>query len=132
MEVANKKPRRGKERYCCAGAPNDRRCMNHSYTLGVSMHVFPKKEQQRRQWVQFVRRHRAGFTATATPALCSIHFKPTDFVRRTDIDVNASSANVTRQRHLEVGAVPTIDAAGIAVQKSPSERDRRQMRRVRV
>ena len=82
--------------------------------------------------MQFVRRHRAGFTATATSALCSIHFKPTDFVRRTDIDVGASSANVTRERRLEVGAVPTIDAAGTAIQKSPSERDRRQMRKVLV
>ena len=117
MEVANKKPRRGKGRYCCAGAPNDGSCMNHSYTPGVSMHVFPKNEQQRKQWVQFVRRHRAGFTATATSALCSIHFKPTDFVRRADIDVGASSANVTRRRRLEVGAVPTIDAAGTAIQK---------------
>lgn len=130
MEVANKKPRRGKGRYCCAGAPNDTSCINHSYTAGISMHVFPKNEQRRRQWVQFVRRHRAGFVASATSALCSIHFKPTDFVRRTDVDVGAASSSITRQRSLQVDAVPTIDAAGTVVQRSPTERDRRNMRKV--
>ena len=130
MEAAKKKSRGGKGRYCVAGAPNDTSCMNHSYTPGVSMHLFPKNEQQRRQWVSFVRRHRAGFTPSATSALCSIHCKPTDFVRRVDINLGDSSGNITRQRRLEIGAVPTIDAAGAIPRKTKTERDRRKERKV--
>ena len=128
MEAPKKKARGGK--YCCAGAPNDTSCKNSTYTPGISMHVFPKNEKQRRQWVQFVRRHRAGFTPTSASALCSVHFKPTDFVRRIDIDVGSSSSSMTSQRRLEVGAIPTIDTAGFAPQEVPSERDRRRARKV--
>ena len=54
------------------------------------MHAFPKDEKQRRLWVQFVRRHRACFTPLSSSALCSIHFKPIDFVRRVDITLEST------------------------------------------
>lgn len=130
MEATKKKSKGGKGRYCVAGAPNDTSCMNHSYTPGVSMHLFPRNEQQRRQWVSFVRRHRAGFTPSATSALCSIHFKPTDFAKRLDIDLGDSSGNVKHLRRLEIGAVPTIDAAGTIPRQIETERDRRRKRKV--
>ncbi len=122
MEPPKKTAKGGK--YCCAGAPNDTSCKDSTYSTGISMHVFPKNEQQRRQWVQFVCRHRAGFNATSSSALCSVHFKPTDFVRRLDIDVGSSNSPRPTQRRLEVGAIPTIDAA----EQVPSERDRRRER----
>ena len=128
MEPPKKTAKGGK--YCCAGAPNDTSCKNSTYSTGISMHVFPKDEQQRRQWAQFVRRHRAGFDASSSSALCTVHFKPTDFVRRLDIDVGSSNSPRTTQRRLDVGAIPTIDAAGSAPEQVPSERDRRRERKV--
>ena len=55
-------------------------CMNTSYTSGLSMQNFPKFGRQRWQLVQFVRRQRKGFRPSPS-ALCSIHFKATDFAR---------------------------------------------------
>ena len=128
MEGPTKKRKTGK--YCCAGAPNDTSCMNSSYTPNVSMHVFPQNEKQRSKWTQFVRRHRAGFTPSKSSVLCSIHFKPTDFVRRIDINSGAN-AEATKMRRLEIGAIPTIDAAGAAPTRPQSKRDQRYMKKVR-
>ena len=131
MADAKKRARGGK--YCCAGAPNGISCKNSSHTQGISMHNFPKNEKQRKLWVQFVRRHRAGFTPSSSSALCSIHFKPTDFVRRVDISLESTTSDMTRQRRLEIGVVPSIDAAGSAPVTVLSERDqRRQVREVRL
>eukprot|EP00795_Rhopilema_esculentum_P009912 gene9912-18516_t len=93
------------------------------------MHAFPKDEKQRRLWVQFVRRHRAGFTPSSLSALCSIHFKPIYFVRRIDITLESTSTGITRQRRLEIGAVPSIDAAGSPPESLPSKRQQRHLKR---
>lgn len=76
------------------------------------MHNFPKNEKQRELWVQFVRRHRTGFNPSSSSALCSMHFEPTDFVRRVDIDLEGTTLDITRQRRLEIGVVPSVDFAG--------------------
>ena len=40
---------------CAAGAPGQVSCTNNSYSPGISMHIFPKNEKVRAQWVKFVK-----------------------------------------------------------------------------
>lgn len=131
MEVTEKKKRKRGGKYCCAGAPNGTSCTNNTHTPGISMHDFPKDDQAKLKWTQFVRRHRANFTPSAYSALCSIHFTPTDFVRRVDIDCGAS-AGATKMRRLERGVVPSVDAAGTPskLRRSPSKREKRYRKKV--
>ena len=56
-----------------------------------------------------------GFNPSPSSALCSMHFKPTDFVRRVDIDLEGTKLDITRQRRLEIGVVPSVDFAGTGV-----------------
>ena len=98
------------------------------------MHVFPKKESVRRQWTNFVRRHRFYFSPSAHSALCSVHFESSCYTRlsmavlQPDIPANE---RITEKRILERGAVPTIDVAFAEQSKSKSDRDIRMGRKVR-
>ena len=113
QDVQTKK-KKGGGKYCVAGLPGKRSCKNSSFSPNVNMHKFPKDETVQKQWTNFVRRHRRDFTPTTSSHLCSGHFEPTCYFRRTDILVVENSPqrnNIPRQRKLEQGAVPTIDDA---------------------
>ena len=116
-------------KYCVAGSSGDISCQNTSYTHGVSMHKFPKYEETRRKWTNFVRKHRPKFSPSSASHLCSVHFKPTCFTRRQDIEVEG----ITFIRTLQSGAIPTEDTVITAIEKKkkePSARERRQVGRV--
>ncbi len=53
----HKTTRRG-GKYCVAGLPNNVSCTNTSYTVGISMHRFPKNPETRQKWVKVVRKRR--------------------------------------------------------------------------
>ena len=110
--------------YCAAGRPGGGSCTNTNATPGVSMHLFPTDKGLRNQWLNFVRRHRADFRPAKTSVLCSVHFTPDCFTRR--IDLIDASENVSKNRHIKKGSVPTIDAA-IEQQERPvlTDRERR-------
>ena len=101
-------------KYCVAGLPGKRSCKNSSFNPNVNMHKFPKDKTVQKQWTNFVRSYRRDFTATTSSHLCSGHFEPTCYVRRTDTLVVKNSPernNIPRQRKLEPGSVPTIEDA---------------------
>ena len=118
-------------RYCVAGGPNKVSCMNTSYTPGISMHRFPKDEGLRRQWTQFVRRHRTKFTPTEYSALCSAHFEPTCFERK--LSLGSEATDKQPRNLLKRGSVPNVDTVEPAPANEPSstERDQRGKRRQR-
>lgn len=64
------------------------------YNSSVSFHSFPVAEEIRKRWIINIRR--IDFQITKHTKVCSVHFKPDDFVEGT-----------TRRR-LKKGAVPTI------------------------
>lgn len=122
-------------KYCVAGGPNGVSCKNSNSTEGISMHKFPavktgseadkEKAKTRALWIQFVRRHRAGFEATSTSVLCSAHFHPSCFSTNVEI-----AGMVGIRRKLLPEAVPTTDIAGVpsGTDPSTSARARRQVR----
>eukprot|EP00795_Rhopilema_esculentum_P005660 gene5660-10898_t len=114
-------------KYCVAGAAGNKSCQNTSYTNGISMHRFPKNEETRRKWTNFVRRHRPNFSPTSTSHLCSAHFAPTSFTRRLDIGIGDG---VNLNRTLQSGVFPTEDTViSTAEEKGPTvtPRERRQL-----
>eukprot|EP00795_Rhopilema_esculentum_P010093 gene10093-18743_t len=48
---------------------------------------------------------------------------------RVDITLESTSTGITRQRRLEIGAVPSIDAAGSPPESLPSKRQQRHLKR---
>lgn len=113
-------------RYCVAGGPSGASCKNNQHTDGISMHKFPDKEKMKnvhQKWVNFVRRHRPGFTPSQSSVLCSIHFEPECFT--TSIEISKS---LGMRRILYAHAHPTLDVVGIAVTEERSDRERRQVR----
>ncbi len=120
-----KTTRRG-GKYCVAGLPNNVSCTNTSYTVGISMHTFPKNPETRQKWVKFVRKRRLDFTPTDTSFLCSMHFLPTCFTRRQDITVDDIEASARLKKTLSSGAVPTEDGVDEAA-FVPTARARRQV-----
>ena len=83
MADSIKVKRRG-SRYCVAGAPNNRSCMNATFTPGIRMHQFPADPIVRRKWVKFVPRHRVDFSEPVSKyaSLCSAHFEEECYERR--------------------------------------------------
>lgn len=132
MANGNRGGKTGK--FCVAGGPGNVSCTNNSYTPGISMHVFPKNELVKRQWTNFVRRHRFYFSPTASSALCSVHFEPNCYTRLSmavlQPDVSAEE-RIGEKRILERGAVPTIDVAiETGDDRRESQRDIRMARKV--
>ena len=125
MEVAIGTTVKRGGKYCVAGSSKKESCQNTSYTHGVSMHRFPKNKERRSKWVNFVRRHRPKFTPTPSSYLCSVHFKPTCFVRRQDIGVE----NVGLNKTLQADAIPTEDTVVVVTEdREPTSRERRQVK----
>ena len=131
---------------CAAGAPGQISCTNNSYSSGISMHIFPKNEKVRAQWVKFVRTHRPDWEPTEYSYLCSLHFNESCFTRlrlstlmpAETSEENGESSGPSNKRFqekrvLSKGSVPTIHCANKAPErKEPSDRDRRRSNAVSV
>ena len=119
MASKSLKPRGGQS--CCAGGPNGISCTNTQFTVGISIHRFPKNIKVRKQWIDFVQRHRSGWEPTNTSVLCSVHFEDSCFTTNRQI---ASSLGI--KCILTRDAVPTIDVAVSQPQTKPfTSRQRR-------
>ena len=113
------KPRGGQ--YCCAGAPNGLSCKNSQFTKGISVHRFPKNPRVKKQWVEFVQRHRSGCKPTQNSVLCSAHFEDSCYTSNRQIAASLGIKSV-----LKPEAVPTVDVAGSQKKLKPfTARDRR-------
>eukprot|EP00795_Rhopilema_esculentum_P007530 gene7530-13311_t len=106
----NKKVKRGGQ-YCVAGLPNGESCTNSSLTPGISMHRFPSKNLDlRRQWIRFVRRHRANFNHQAYsigPYLCSDHFERSCYEKPFALELPGFDSSKTK-RTLKKDGIPTV------------------------
>ena len=120
--MAEGKKRGGK--FCIAGGPNNVSCTNTSYTKGISMHIFPKNEELRKKWVQFVKKHRVDEFNPATSSLCSAHFAMDAYERNYSIDLDIDPTNKLR-RFLKRDAIPTIDCAIQPKEQGISLREKR-------
>ena len=58
-------------KYCVAGGPGNISCTNNSKTEGVSIHILPREDAIRDEWVRFVRRHRGDWQPSKISVLCS-------------------------------------------------------------
>lgn len=128
MEDSKKAGRRG-GRYCVAGAPNNESCQNTSYTPGIKMHQFPSDPGLRGKWVQFVRRHRAGFNPTSKyTSLCSAHFEDSCYERSTSLLANVNLSEGSQFRtFLKKGSIPTRDAVVPPAPEVLTDRRKRQV-----
>ncbi len=105
---AKTQKKRSSGKYCVAGGPGNVSCKNNSTTEGISMHVFPREDVIRDKWVRFVRRHRANWQPSKSSVLCSVHFDPSDFEQRPDLNLGVDVSFRTK-RWLKKNAVPTKD-----------------------
>ena len=106
--------------YCCAGLPNKQSCKHNSQMPGISMHPFPEEPVVRRQWTQFVRRHRVYFNPsayTAGPFLCSQHFAESCYSRSAMSSLPDFNKEGTRPR-LNKDAVPSMSKCPAATDNS--------------
>ena len=87
------------------------------------MHLFPKDEAVRRQWVNFVHDHRPDFKPINTSVLCSVHFAPECFTR--SLDLADSKHSIYGSRHLEGGSILTIDVLVHEEKSETTDRERR-------
>ena len=124
---------------CVAGAPGEISCTNNSYTPNVSMHIFPKNEKIRDQWVKFVNVHRPNWKPTSHSTLCSVHFHESCFTRlklsrllpantcdENSISSEESSSTKPKEKRVsKTGSVPTIQCAIQAPVIDQSARERR-------
>ena len=104
MASRSLKPRRRQS--CCAGGPNGLSCINTQHTDRISIHRFPKNSKVRKQWIDFVQRHRSGWKPTNTSILCSLHFVDSCFTTNHQIASSLGIKNI-----LTRDTVPTIDVA---------------------
>lgn len=102
-------------KFCCAGLPKGESCTSRSSGLaktpGISLHRFPKQAAVRKQWTQFVRRHRKNFDPdvyTAGPFLCSKHFEASCYLHQAAASNLPGFAETFPKRYLDRDAVPTV------------------------
>ena len=81
VDKSEKKEKKGGS-YRVAGAPNNVSCKNNTYTLGVSIHYFPKNEEVCQKWIRFARRHGKDFKPSNSSVLCLVHFGDSCFEHR--------------------------------------------------
>ena len=113
VQSINRKKRRVSGKFCVAGGPGNISCNNTSLTEGISMHTFPSDDNLKRKWTQFVRKHRPGFKPFEASVLCSVHFANDCFTRRIDLlGADNVSVEISKNRRLVKGSIPTIDTAG--------------------
>ena len=96
---------------------------NSNATPAVSMRLFPKDKAVRRQWVNFVHKHRPDFKPTNTFVLCSVYFSPECFTQR--LDLADSKHKISGSRHLERGSIPMVDVFVEQEKSETTDRERR-------
>ncbi len=79
------------------------------YNSCASFHSFPVKKEIRKKWIVNIRR--INFQVTKHTKVCSVHFKPDDFVEGTS------------RRRLKKGAVPSVFEWNRERQMQPSTPD---------
>ena len=89
------------------------------------MHLFPKDEQQRKQCVKFVRKHRPEFTQTTSSTICSAHFEDSCFEIRNLLGV--PNTVKPKAKYLIHGAVPTKEIFAAEETKNMSSREKRKV-----
>ena len=107
---------------CVAGAPNNESCTNNQHTEGISLHRFPKDPVVRKQWVNFVRRHRKEWQPEKYPVLCSAHFEDSCYTKNRQIAALLGIKSILHKK-----SVHKIDAAGTPEPEITSDRARRQV-----
>ena len=88
------------------------------------MHRFPKEPEVRRQWTQFVRRHRIDFNLSAYTVLCSQRFAESCYSRSAISSLPDFNKEGTRLR-LNKDAVPSISNVQQQQTIQPSRREKR-------
>lgn len=74
--------------------------------LGVTCHLLPKDEGERKKWIQAIPRD--NWTPSASARICSLHFEMDDFItERADSNPNRSRGELQRRR-LKPNVVPHI------------------------
>jgi hypothetical protein len=130
MAETRKAQRKGESlgKYCVAGGPGNVSCKNNSKTEGVSMHSFPSNHVNCLKWTGFVQRHQTQWHPSNSSVLCSVHFQPSDFEQRLDLNVDLDGKSKTK-RWLKKGAIPTVDCVEMKPQEEKiTSRARRQVR----
>ena len=123
----NRKNIRKGGRFCVAGAPNQQSCKNTTFTPGVTMHQFPANPVLREKWIKFVQRHRHDFHEPSKYAsLCSAHFEDSCYTRPLAKRLDDLS-NVSMNRVLIRGSIPTKDTTVVASSQTLSIRQKRQV-----
>ena len=76
--------------HCC-----EPRCLNRrSKDPSLSFHTFPRKEDQRKEWIVAIRRDEGpSFSVTSNTVVCGAHFAAEDF----SFPSRSSSGNVGRK-----------------------------------
>ena len=77
------------------------------------MHNFPRDDNVKRKWTQFVRKHRPGFKPSETSVLCSVYFSKDCFTCRIDLlEPQNVCGEISDSTQLVKGSIPSIDTAG--------------------
>jgi len=109
-----------------AGAPNNRSCMNTTFTPGIRMHQFPADPIIRRKWVKFVQRHRVDFSEPVSKyaSLCSAHFEEACYERRYSSLLGEDNG---MKSVLKKGSIPTKAPVVSTLSDVTTERQRRKV-----
>ena len=112
--MTSKSSKPGGGQSCSAGGPNGLSCRNRQHTKGISIHRFPKNPKVRKQWIDFVQRHRSGWKPTDTSILCSVHFEDSCYTMNHEIAASLGIKSILKR-----DAVPTIDVAVLQPKEKP-------------
>jgi len=91
----------------------------------------PEAIKRRKKWVDFVKAKRAKWEPTKHSAVCSVHFKPDDYVFQYVLVPTLGKPSVPRLKRDKIGIVvfPTVHAIDVDTSLPLSERTKRKVRR---
>ena len=91
----------------------------------------PEAIKRRKKWVDFVKAKRAKWEPTKHSAVCSVHFKPNDYVFQYVLVPTLGKPSVPRLKRDKIGIVvfPTVHAIDVDTSLPLSERTKRKVRR---
>ena len=90
----------------------------------------PEAIKRRKKWVDFVKAKRAKWEPTKHSAVCSVHFKPDDYVFQYVLVPTLGKPSVPRLKKDKIGIVvfPTVHAIDVDTSLLLSERTKRKVR----